>query len=298
MSAAAGAPGAGVGLGLLLGAGLFCCWWACWPAPAAAPAPAVRRPGWVDRLREDLAGAGVHGLPPAVLLVACAAVALVVGVGAVAVSGSPPVAACFALIAGASPVALVRSRAASRRAHVRELWPEAVDDLASGVRAGLSLPEALVALGQRGPGALRPAFVAFGDDYRATGRFAACLDALKERLADPVGDRVVESLRLTREVGGSDLGRLLRTLSAFLRDDARTRAELRVRQSWTVHGARLAVAAPWLVLALLATRPEAVAAYNSLDGVLVLAVGAVLSAAAYRLMLRLGRLPEERRVLR
>ena len=108
----------------------------------------------------------------------------------------------------------------------------------------------------------------------------------------------LESLRLAREVGGSDLGRLLRTLSTFLRDDARTRAELAARQSWTVHGARLAVAAPWLVLGLLTTRPEAVAAYDSGGGVVVLVVGAVLSGVAYRLMLRLGRLPEERRVLR
>ncbi len=249
-------------------------------------------------LREDLSAAGVHGLSPAMLAVACAVVAVVVGSGVLAVSGAAPVAVCFAVIAAAAPVALVRSRASSRRAHVRELWPEVVDNLASGVRAGLSLPEALAALGQRGPAELRPAFAAFADDHRATGRFVACLDALEERLADPVGDRVVESLRLTREVGGSDLGRLLRTLSTFLRDDARTRAELSARQSWTVHGARLAVAAPWLVLAMLTTRPEAVAAYDSGAGVVVLVVGAVLSVVAYRLMLRLGRLPEERRVLR
>ena len=38
-----------------------------------------------------------------------------------------------------------------------------------------------------------------------------------------------------REVGGTDLGRLLSTLSGFLRDDARTRAELLARQSWSVN---------------------------------------------------------------
>ena len=60
-----------------------------------------------------------------------------------------------------------------------------------------------------------------------------------------MGDRLVESLRIAREVGGTDLGHLLRTLSGFLREDARTRAELETRQSWTVNAARLAVAAPW-----------------------------------------------------
>jgi tight adherence protein B len=65
-----------------------------------------------------------------------------------------------------------------------------------------------------------------------------------------------------------------------------------------VYAARLAVAAPWLVLALLASRPESVAAYNRPAGTVVLVVGAVVSVAAYRLMLMIGRLPEERRVLR
>jgi tight adherence protein B len=91
---------------------------------------------------------------------------------------------------------------------------------------------------------------------------------------------------------------LLRTLSAFLREDARTRGELESRQSWTVSAARLAMAAPWILLALLALRPEAVAAYNSAAGAAVLLVGAAVSIAAYRVMLRIGRLPEEARVLR
>jgi tight adherence protein B len=83
-----------------------------------------------------------------------------------------------------------------------------------------------------------------------------------------------------------------------LRADARTRGELEARQSWTVNAARLAVAAPWIVLALLGTRPEAAQAYNSVAGTLVLATGGVCSIAAYRLMIRIGRLPDDPRVLR
>ena len=181
---------------------------------------------------------------------------------------------------------------------LRDVWPEAVDNLTSAVRAGLSLPEALAQLGDRGPIELRPAFRTFAEDYRATGRFVDCLDRLKDRLADPVADRIVEALRLAREVGGSDLGRLLRTLSTFLREDARTRGELETRQCWTVNAARLAVAAPWIVLALLATRPEAVAAYDRRSGALVLGLGGLVSVVAYRVMVRVGRLPEEKRVLR
>ncbi|BDZ40882.1 hypothetical protein GCM10025865_01810 [Paraoerskovia sediminicola] len=58
------------------------------------------------------------------------------------------------------------------------------------------------------------------------------------------------------------------------------------------------MAAPWLVLALLATRPSTAAAYDSVTGGLVLAGGAVASVVAYRAMIRIGRLPDDARVLR
>lgn len=285
----------GVVVGLLFGSGAFCIWWSFWTPSPARP----RRPGGVgDRARDVLTQAGVDGVTLRALAGVCVVLAAAVFLGVVAVSRSAQIATCFALMAAWAPVALVRARARRRRALRRDLWPDAVDNIASGVRAGLSLPEAVTQLGERGPEPLRPAFTAFGQDYRASGRFGEALDRLKDRLADPVADRICEALRITREVGGSDLGRLLRSLSTFLREDARTRAELEARQSWTVNGARLAVAAPWAVLALLSTRPESVRAYNSPTGAFVLAVGAVVSLVAYQLMLRIGRLPEEERVLR
>jgi tight adherence protein B len=145
---------------------------------------------------------------------------------------------------------------------------------------------------------VRPAFDAFAQDYRATGRFSDSIDALKARLADPVADRIVEAIRITRDVGGSDVGHVLRTLAEFLREDARARGEIEARQSWTVNAARLAVAAPWVVLALLSSQPTNTTAFNSPAGLMVLAIGGALTVVAYRLMVRIGRLPSEVRVLR
>ena len=286
----------GVLVGAILGAGVFLIWWSCWPREERER---VQRESRVMRgLADDLAQAGYRGIGPRLLLAACCIALLLIFLTVTALTGVPAIALCFAVMAGWVPVAVVRVRARSRRAHLRDLWPDAVDNVTSAVRAGLALPEALAQLSVRGPEELRPAFADFASDYRTTGRFNDCLDRLKDRLADPVGDRLVESLRIAREVGGSDLGSLLRTLSTFLREDARTRSELETRQSWTVNAARLAVAAPWIVLALLSTRPESVQAYNTSTGVLVLAVGAVATVVAYRIMVRIGRLPEEERVLR
>ncbi|WP_104118118.1 type II secretion system F family protein [Arthrobacter sp. B1805] len=281
-------------LGVGLGAGFFLMWWSCWERPVKRRrAPARRR-----RVDELLLRAGVERVSSLGLIASCGGVCTFVLLLGFVLTGSATIAFCFALFGGILPLSIVRWRAVRRTASLRELWPDVVDHLRSAIRAGLSLPEALIQLGDKGPLELRPAFRAFGSDYRAGGRFDDALNRLKQRLADPVADRIVEALRMTREVGGSDLGRLLGTLSEFLRDAARTRSELEARQSWTVNAARLAVAAPWLVLMLLATRPEAIRAYNSAAGAAVLLGGLVVSVVCYRVMLRIGALPDDERVLR
>jgi len=282
-------------VGLALGAGAFLVWMSFWPPGA----PSERTPGgWYERTQDHLIRAGAPGVTPWALAATSIAVGILVVLFAAGSSGSPVIGLAFGVISARGPFALVAMRAAKRQSSMRDVWPEAVDHLASGIRAGLSLPEALSQLGDRGPEQLREPFTAFAEDFRASGRFGDCLDALKARLADPIADRIVEALRITRDVGGTDVGRLLRTLSQFLRDDARTRGELEARQSWTVNAARLAVAAPWVVLALLSTRPENAEAYNSPSGVTILVAGGLSTVLAYRLMVRIGRLPVESRVLR
>lgn len=278
--------GLGVGLGLLLILSAFF-------LPQQVRAPRNRH-GVFQRM---LAEAGLGSVTTRGFVFLCVLLGVATGVLMQAVSGTPPVAVIFGLMGAWLPVAVVQARARRRLREFAEVWPEAVDHLASGVRAGLSLPDALAGLAIRGPAPLRPAFDAFALDYQVSGRFSDSLDRLKSRLADPVGDRVVEGLRVAREVGGGDLGRLLRNLSGYLRDDARTRSEMESRQSWTINGARLAVAAPWLVLLMMSFQTTIIRRYSSPGGALVLVTGAVLCVLAYRLMMRIGRLPTEKRIL-
>ena len=132
----------GLLVGLLLGVGLFLLWWSMW-VPVEGPA----RTGYVQRaerrLRDDLVQAGYHSVGTSSLVGACGIAFVLVGVGLLAVTGVPAIALCFALMAGYAPVALVRVRARQRRANLRELWPDAVDNITSAVRAGMALPEAL-----------------------------------------------------------------------------------------------------------------------------------------------------------
>lgn len=276
--------GLGLGLGLLL-VGFS------WGRPRIVR---ERGPG---RLVTLLARAGVSDVSVRALVGLSAGAASVAGIVMLAASGVVIIAMVFAVLTACLPVAVLRARAARRVREHAELWPDVVDNLASAVRAGLSLPEALIQVGERGPESMREPFDRFARDYQATGRFHESLDLLKARLADPVGDRVVESLRVAREVGGGDLGRVLRSLSSYLRDDLRTRAEIEARQSWTVNGARLAVAAPWFVLLMMSAQRDVVERYASVAGAIVLGGGALLSVVAYRAMMRIGRLPQARRVL-
>ncbi|WP_374456223.1 type II secretion system F family protein [Nocardioides sp.] len=278
--------GLGVGIGLMLV-------WAAFALPRA-PRSGAPTPSALARL---LGRAGLGDVTPAGVVTLCAVLFAVVFALVQAVSRTAPISFVFAAMAAYAPILLLRQRAARRLRDFAEVWPEAVDNLASAVRAGMSLPDAVSALGTTGPEALRGDFARFALDYQVTGRFGECLDRLKDRLADPVGDRVVEGLRLAREVGGGDLGRLLRNLSGFLRDDARTRSELESRQAWTVNGARLAVAAPWIVLLLMSFQTSAIRHYASAGGVIVLGVGFAVCVVAYWAMMRIGRLPVEKRIL-
>ncbi|THG28531.1 type II secretion system F family protein [Naasia lichenicola] len=283
-------------VGLLLAAGLLLAlspW--LWPARRRVQRPPSRL---AVELGDRLVRAGMGRVPlPAFLAISALSGVAIWGI-AMALTGISTLASIAGLVGFGLPLGLVGWRAASRRKLSRLGWPDLVDHLLGSVRAGLALPDAVAALSTAGPIALRDPFVAFERDYRATGSFSRSLDDLKAALADPTADRILETLRMAREVGGTELTSVLRALSSNLRQEAAVRAEIEARQSWVANAARLGVAAPWLVLVLLCTRPEAAAAYDTPTGLTVLLAAGAISVVAYRLMLAIGKLPEERRWFR
>lgn len=281
-----------VGLGLGSGIVLVLSAW------VGMPDWGVGRPAWYLRWSDEVVRSGIRGLTPLRLAGLTASVGLVVFLAVLAWTGAWSVAGAVALMTLPLPGAVVLSRSRRRITAARAAWPDVIDSLVAGVRSGGGLPELLADLADAGPAELRPHFAQFAVDHRADGRFDVALGRLKDRLADPVADRIIEALRLAREVGGSDLSALLRDLGVLLREESRVRGELEARQSWTVNAARLGVVAPWLVLVIISAQAEASRAYSTAQGVLVLLAGAVATVLAYFLMQRIGRLPTERRFLR
>ena len=246
-------------------------------------------------LRDRLASAGLVQVTPAVFVLVSVLVGIAGGSVAFAVTTLPALALLVTAFSALVPNGVVGWRIRSRRRVNRLAWPDVVDHLVGATRAGLGLPEALAALAESGPTQFRSHFRDFARDYESTGLFGVALDDLKARLADPVADRILETLRMAREVGGTELPGVLRSLSALLRQEQALRAEVEARQSWIVNAARIGVAAPWIVLIMLSTRPEAASAYQSASGLALLGIGVVVTLVAYRIMIRIGRLPEARR---
>lgn len=262
-----------------------------WPAGASA-GRGEERSGRLDRLA---AAAGVPQLSGVMVLVLCVACGALAAAVVWLVTALPVLAALAAAVGAATPVVVLRGRRVRLVRRRRALWPDVCDLLIASVRAGMSLPDAVASLATSAPDALRPAFAGFARDLAASGHFDSSARRLKEALADPVGDRIVETLRMARQVGGTELVPVLRALSASVRADAALRAEVESRQSWIRGAAVLGVVAPWVILGMLVLRPEGARAYSTPEGVGLVIAGAVVSFLAYRLMLRIGRLPEPRR---
>lgn len=268
-----------------------------WVWPRAAGRPRAAR-GWAAAVEDRLGRAGFPRTAPGAFVATSLAVGLAAGALVLGLTGLGSAACLAVLVAASAPWSVAGWRARSRARAARSLWPEVVDHLVAAIRAGMPLPDALAALADAGPASLRPGFRRFEEQWHRSGTVGPALDELKRGFADPTADRLVEVLRMAREVGGTELPAVLKDLAAHLRQDLALRAEVEARQSWVTNAGKLGLAAPWIVLALLATRPEAARAYATPQGTLLLLAAAAVTLVAYRVMLAIGRLPEDRRWFR
>jgi tight adherence protein B len=197
----------------------------------------------------------------------------------------------------AAPAAYYVRRHDRRRAVVQEALADAVAQLRDGIRSGLAVQEAFVALAETGPEALRPEFGRVAADAQVLG-FGPALDRAKARLADPLFDVVCAALALNDELGGRNVSGLLGQLADATRGQLRVQEELRAQQAHNVLSARIVAAIPLVLLGAIRTlNPRYVAIFDTLPGQLVLAACGVSVALGYAAMLWTTRLPEDRRVL-
>ena len=211
-------------------------------------------------------------------------------------SSSLIIALAFSLFVGLFLTLALRKNMNKRSIAVQEAAPELIDHLISGLQSGLSLNESLVGLSIRGPEALKPYFERFRINVYSSGDFVGALEQVKSELSEPTTDLIVESLLISKTLGGAELINILRLLGNFIREDLTLRREILVKQSWIKNSAHLSASAPWILLLLLSTQPSTAKAYATKTGILILLTGLLLTSLAYLWMNQLARLPQQSRV--
>ncbi len=216
---------------------------------------------------------------------------------AIALSGVVWVAIPPALATALLPRWYYARRRLRRLGAVHEAWPDGLRHLVASLRTGLSLPASLEELSRSGPLPLRLAFSRFPALSRTLG-VDATLALIREELADPTSDRVIEILLVAYERGGSIVPDVLADLADATTRDLRTMAEIRTNALEQRINGRIVFVVPWLVLLMLTSRPGPFREfYASAAGVLVIVVGALVSLFGAWLVARLSRDPGEPRVL-
>lgn len=239
--------------------------------------------------------AGV-ALTPRQFWLGSALVGLVTFAAVVALSGAPIVAIVPALAVAALPRAYFARRRAARLRVVQEAWPDGLRDILASVTAGRSMGQALTALATSGPESLREAFARFPLLARMLGTVPA-LEIVKEELADPTSDRVIEVLILAHERGGQVVKEILEDLVQATTRDLKVLDEIASEGLEMKINSRAVLVIPWFVLLTLTiSTPAFRDFYGSAIGGLVVLAGAVMSLIGLWLLQRLGRDHREKRV--
>ena len=185
--------------------------------------------------------------------------------------------------------------AASRRRKIAKLWPEVIDSVSAALVAGLSISDAFDELRINGPRQLGNHFELLSRSLDSGSSFEQALDNLKSSIGEVHADKFCETLRLANASGSELLVTSLKLQSKNLRSDLSLMGQLEAKQGWVVGTAKIAVSAPWVVVALLSLRPENSQFYNSELGSQILFLGFIVCIFAYRLVQFLGRLPVQPR---
>lgn len=210
--------------------------------------------------------------------------------GLVAVSLVP------ALVVATLPKAYFARKRAQRLGRVQESWPDGLRDLLSSVRSGASLPSSIENLAMFGPEPLREAFQGFDVYSRSLGVVPA-LEMVKDDLADPTADRIIEVLILAYERGGTVVPEILEDLAEATTRDLWTIEQVRTEALEQKINSRVVFVLPWIVLVAMTARSGAFRDfYSSAPGLLVVAIGGVMSLFGVGIASRLGTQAPEPRV--
>lgn len=212
------------------------------------------------------------------------------------ISGLPTVAIPAAAVLAMVPRAWLSRHRSQRILRMQLAWPDGIRDLIASISSGMSLGRALETLASNGPEPMREAFARYPNLARIMG-VAPALEVVRQELAHPASDRVIEVLIVAQAKGGPIVLEILRDLAAATTKDMWAYEEIETLSLEQKINARVVFAIPWLVLGFITMRPGPFRDfYASSAGWLVVAIGAIASFVGIGIATRLGRQIEEPRV--
>lgn len=199
-----------------------------------------------------------------------------------------------ALLALAIETLNLKARARARQ--ISEEWPSVLESLESAAQSGMSLLESMRDLAESTQLLVSKDF-AFACQLCDRGAgLDASLAQLKQRFALSICDSTIETLRLVNDSGGAGYLPALRHQSRAIRASSSVSQQIEAKQGWVLGTAKIAVAAPWLIVVLLSGRLENAAAYSSPQGSMLLVAGLAASVLAVYLIGRIAKVDEQIRV--
>ena len=213
--------------------------------------------------------------------------------------GIAAVAVALGLMASAVPIKRVASAEAAEDLRVMRAWPDILLRIRSSLSAGSTIADATIE-------ALQSAGEPFASIAGTVRReviighgFAHAMRGARRMFADEVSDRVFVTLTTAAETGGQRVGEIVTALARSIGDEVRLRAAHDASMGEQRLTANVAMAAPWVLLILsVATNPQAREAFGSGQGVGVVAVGFLATAAGWLLAMRTAHMARPPRLFR
>lgn len=208
-------------------------------------------------------------------------------------------AAAFGVLAVTVPVQMAASRDRKQQAEAAAAWPDLLAHIRSSVAAGMTLPDAYIDAAGRTGGEFGETLDEIRRHLLFGGGFSSAMEVVRRAAGDPTADRVTMTLIVANETGGHRVGEVLSALSTSIAGESRLRSAhdaAQTEQRWT---AGVALAAPWVILALsIATNPQAAGAFGTAEGAIVVGIGLALTISGYLLSRKLAALSDAPRVFR
>ncbi len=170
-------------------------------------------------------------------------------------------------------------------------WPHFIDEVAAGIRAGMSAPHAMFDAGKRLGANYAPLFLQSEREYTDGGGFLQALETLQVQIESRTFHQFASTMRLIHINGGTMVASLLSQLSRDVRASQQLIHEVRGRQAVTIVSAKVAVAAPWLVLLFTSSRAEVRKSFSEGTGLVVLIAVAIVTALSYMMMRSVAKIP-------